>query len=243
MSHDDPSLPRYAAVKDHVRRRILSGEWPPDTKIPSENALGPALGVSRITVNRAFAELAQEGLLRKVQGVGTFVARARPRFGLMTIQDIAEEIAARGMAWGCRVLRLGMLPAPAEAAAALVMAPGAVVPHSAILHLGDGAAIQREERWLRPGYAPGYLERDYRAETTFAHLARAGMRRRWSSPSPTTPAGCAGLARLLAVPRDQPCLVILRTTFTDGQAMTFSRLVQPANRFEIAGRATLGALR
>jgi GntR family histidine utilization transcriptional repressor len=242
MSHDDPSLPRYAAVKDHVRRRILSGEWPPDTKIPSENALGPALGVSRITVNRAFAELAQEGLLRKVQGVGTFVARARPRFGLMTIQDIAEEIAARGMAWGCRVLRLGMLPAPAEAAAALVMAPGAVVPHSAILHLGDGAAIQREERWLRPGYAPGYLERDYRAETTFAHLARAGNATAMEQ-SITAILPDAGLARLLAVPRDQPCLVILRTTFTDGQAMTFSRLVQPANRFEIAGRATLGALR
>ncbi len=230
--------PRYAAVKDYVRRRILSGEWPPDTKIPSENALGPELGVSRITVNRAFAELAQEGLLRKVQGVGTFVARARPRFGLMTIHDIAEEIAARGMAWTCRVLRLGVMPAPAEAAAALLLPPGAPLPHSAILHLGDEAPIQQEERWLRPGYAPGYLERDYTTETTFAHLVRAGNATAMEQ-SITAILPDAGLAKLLAVPRNQPCLVIQRTTFTEGQAMTFSRLVQPANRFEIAGRARL----
>ena len=142
----EAAQPRYAAVKAHVRARITSGEWQPDTRIPSENALGPELGVSRITINRAFAELAREGLLRKVPGVGTFVARGKPRFGLMTIQDIAEEIAARGMVWSCRVLRLAALPASPEAAQALSLPAGSVVPHSVILHRGDGAPIQHESR-------------------------------------------------------------------------------------------------
>jgi GntR family histidine utilization transcriptional repressor len=234
--------PLYAVVKDHVTRRIQDGTWPPGTRIPSENALGPLLGVSRITINRAFAELARDGLLQKVTGVGTFVAppRAppRPRFGLVTIQDIAEEIAARGMAWTCRVLALGEAPLPADPAAALDLPTGLAVPHSAILHRGDGLPIQQELRWLRPGYAPGYLDQDYRTATTFAHLLRTGrameMEQAIGALLPD-----AALARLLRVPRGQPCLEIRRTTFTDGVPMTFSRLIQPANRFEIAGRAVL----
>jgi GntR family histidine utilization transcriptional repressor len=240
MSAADVAKPLYAVVKDHVSRRIENGTWPPGTRIPSENALGPLLGVSRITINRAFAELARAGLLRKVTGVGTFVASppAKPRFGPMTIHDIAGEITARGMAWTCRVLALAPAALPAEAATALDLPAGLVVPHSAILHLADGLPVQRELRWLRPGYAPGYLDQDFRTATTFAHLLRKGrateMEQAIGAIIPD-----AGLARLLQVPRRQPCLDISRTTFTDGVPMTFSHLVQPANRFEIAGRARL----
>ncbi|NKC32835.1 UTRA domain-containing protein [Falsiroseomonas selenitidurans] len=230
--------PLYAVVKAHVTQRIRDGSWPPGTRIPSENALGPQLGVSRITINRAFAELARDGVLDKVPGVGTFVARAKPRFGLMTIQDIAEEITARGMAWSSQVLALAELPAPAEAAAALGLKPGTAVPHSAVLHRGDAAPIQHEARWLRPGYSDGYLAQDYTRGTTFAHLVRTG-RAKEMEQSITAILPDAALARLLAVPRNQPCLVIRRVTFTDGVPMTLSRLVQPADRFEIAGRAVL----
>ena len=66
--------PLYEAVKDHVRARIESGEWAPDTRIPSENELGPMLGVSRSTVNRAFRELADEGRHREVMEL---LAKAR----------------------------------------------------------------------------------------------------------------------------------------------------------------------
>ncbi|WP_439595323.1 UTRA domain-containing protein [Falsiroseomonas sp.] len=233
--------PLYAVVKAHVMAHIRDGSWPPGTRIPSENALGPALGVSRITINRAFAELARDGVLHKVAGVGTFVARAKPRFGLVTIQDIAEEIAARGMAWSCQVLKLAEEALPAEAAAALGLPAGQPVPHSRILHRGDGAPIQLEARWLRPGYGAGYLTQDFTRATTFAHLVRTGrateMEQSISALLPD-----ATLARLLDLPRSQPCLVIRRTTFTEGVPMTFSRLVQPADRFEIAGRAALAPL-
>ncbi|MGX9966297.1 UTRA domain-containing protein [Roseomonas sp. F4] len=238
MSLPQAAKPLYAVVKDHVTTRIRDGSWPPGTRIPSENALGPELGVSRITINRAFAELARDGVLHKVAGVGTFVARPKPRFGLVTIEDIAEEITARGMAWSCRVLKLAPDPLPAEAAAALGLPPGQAVPHSAILHLGDGAPIQQESRWLRPNYSAGYLEQDFTRGTTFAHLVRTGQANEMEQAI-TAILPDAALARLLDVPRTQPCLVIRRITFTEGVAMTFSRLVQPADRFEIAGRAAL----
>ncbi|WP_458093660.1 UTRA domain-containing protein [Roseomonas sp. WA12] len=227
--------PRYVAVKDFVLSRIASGEWGVHARVPSENELGPMLGVSRITVNRAFAELAREGRLRKVPGVGTFVAEGKPRTGLTSIESIAEEIRGRGMEWSCEVLALGTASRTEEAADALGLPRGGRVVGSMILHLGDGLPIQLEERFIRPGYAPGYAEQDFSGRTSYDFLREVGevteMEQAVTAILPNAP-----VARLLAVgPRD-PCLVIRRRTFRRGEATTFSRLTQPASRFELSGR-------
>ena len=47
--------------------------------MPSEAELVAQFGVSRMTVNRALRELQAEGLVERVQGVGTFAAHAAPR--------------------------------------------------------------------------------------------------------------------------------------------------------------------
>jgi GntR family transcriptional repressor for pyruvate dehydrogenase complex len=56
-----------------LRDRILGGTWPPGGKIPSENALADALGVSRVSIREALHMLASLGLLESRQGGGTFV--------------------------------------------------------------------------------------------------------------------------------------------------------------------------
>lgn len=242
---DGPPRPLYEAVKDHVRARIASGDWAPHQRIPSENELGPMLGVSRITVNRAFADLAREGRLRKVPGVGTFVtnpwAEGKPRFGLTSIQSIAEEIAARGMTWSCAVQTLATASLDAEAAEALGLARGVRVAHSVVLHRGDGVPIQREERFIRPGYAAGYVEQDFSARTAYEFLREVGEVTEMEQ-SVTAILPDAALAKALAVTTRDPCLVIRRRTFRGADAgkpavaTTFSRLIQPASRFEMSGR-------
>ncbi|MCR0981678.1 UTRA domain-containing protein [Roseomonas populi] len=227
--------PRYEAVKDFVRDRIASGEWAVHARIPSENELGPMLGVSRITVNRAFAELAREGRLRKVPGVGTFVAEGKPRTGLSSIESIAEEIRGRGMEWTCAVLALGTASMTEEAADALGLPRGGRVPGSIVLHKGDGLPIQMEERFIRPGYAPGYEEQDFSARTTYEFLREVGeVEEMEQAVTAILPA--SSIARLLEVGQRDPCLVIRRRTFLRGEATTFSRLTQPASRFELSGR-------
>jgi len=230
--------PLYEAVKDHVRARIESGEWAPDTRIPSENELGPMLGVSRITVNRAFRELADEGRLRKVPGVGTFVAEGKPRFGLLTLESIAEQIGARGMRWDCTVRRLERIPAQAQVAALMDLPVGAAVFHSIVLHRADGLPIQIEERHVRPGHAPGYLEQDYGRITTFDYLRRASEVQEMEQ-SVTAMLPDRATARQLAVAPGEPCLLIRRRTFRDGLATTLSQLTQPASRFELSQRVRM----
>ena len=231
--------PRYAAVKDFVLSRIASGEWAANARIPSENELGPMLGVSRITVNRAFAELARDGRLRKVPGVGTFVAPLldgnKPRTGLTSIESIAEEIRGRGMEWSCEVLALGAATLTEEAADALGLPRGGRVPASIVLHKGDLLPIQLEERFLRPGYAPGYEAQDFSARTTYDFLREVGeVTEMEQAVTAILPAD--EVARVLEVGARDPCLVIRRRTFRRGEATTFSRLTQPASRFELSGR-------
>jgi GntR family transcriptional regulator, transcriptional repressor for pyruvate dehydrogenase complex len=68
---------RRSGVKTQVfaqlRDRITERTWPPGAKIPSENALALALGVSRVSIREALQMLASLGLLETRHGGGTYV--------------------------------------------------------------------------------------------------------------------------------------------------------------------------
>lgn len=62
-------------VYNQMMQQIVSAEWPQNSKIPSENELREALGVSRDTVRQAIKRLCALGLLVSEQGRGTFVQK------------------------------------------------------------------------------------------------------------------------------------------------------------------------
>ena len=106
----------YQQVKAHILEKIDSGEWPPDTKVPSENQLVKTLNVSRMTVNRAMRELSEDERLVRIQGVGTYVARPKPIVALYEIRNIAEEIREWGGNYSCTVILLAQEKAFSELA-------------------------------------------------------------------------------------------------------------------------------
>ncbi len=66
-------LPLYYQVAQHLRKQILGREIHLDEVIPSERELTNRYGVSRHTVRQAMDLLVSEGLVRRVQGVGSYV--------------------------------------------------------------------------------------------------------------------------------------------------------------------------
>ena len=62
-------------VFEQLRDRIIDRTWPPGAKIPSENALAEALGVSRVSIREALHMLVSLGLLETRQGGGTYVRK------------------------------------------------------------------------------------------------------------------------------------------------------------------------
>ncbi|MEU6116189.1 FCD domain-containing protein [Streptomyces sp. NPDC047117] len=79
--------PRRSALADQViaqlRAQITSGEWPVDSRIPTEPELVEQLGVARNTVREAVRALAHNGLLDIRQGSGTYVVATSELAGVM----------------------------------------------------------------------------------------------------------------------------------------------------------------
>ncbi len=73
--------PIYVQVKDWLRSRVAEGELKPGDAIPDQAVLGQALAVSDMTVRRALIELAEEGVLHRRRGKGTFVSQPAGRSG------------------------------------------------------------------------------------------------------------------------------------------------------------------
>lgn len=67
--------PAHAQIRRRVRELIRSGRLVEGHRLPAEPELADALGVSRMTANKAILSLVQEGLLTRERGRGTFVAR------------------------------------------------------------------------------------------------------------------------------------------------------------------------
>jgi GntR family transcriptional repressor for pyruvate dehydrogenase complex len=65
-------------VFDQIKNNIISGEWRPGDKIPSENELGNLFGVSRVSIRAALQKLCVLGLLTTRHGEGTFVSDLSP---------------------------------------------------------------------------------------------------------------------------------------------------------------------
>jgi GntR family transcriptional regulator len=92
---ESSSLPLYQQLQRALRQAIENGAIAPDDALPPERDLAEMLGVSRITVRKAIDELAEEGLLVRKQGSGTFVTnRVEKNFAKLT--SFSEDMRARG---------------------------------------------------------------------------------------------------------------------------------------------------
>lgn len=66
--------PLYQQIKSLITQSLMAGEWGPGEPIPSEIELASRFNVSQGTVRKAINELADQNLLIRHQGKGTFVA-------------------------------------------------------------------------------------------------------------------------------------------------------------------------
>ncbi len=230
-----PDTPLYRKVKAFVLDRIAAGDWSEGDQVPSENELTRELEVSRMTAHRALRELTAEGVLRRVQGIGTFVAAAKPQSALLEIRNIAEEIAARGHRHRAHVVHLRRERATREVARALEMPPGAAVFHSVIVHHENGLPVQVEDRHVNPAFARFYLRQNFTRATPYAYLTGLGpldaAEHVIEAVLPDPP-----LQRMLRIPAGEPCLLLTRRTWSNGLVVSRARLTHPGSRYRLAGQ-------
>ena len=70
-----PNMPKYRAIEESLRERVLSGEFAPGAQFPTEPELVSHYHASRATVRQAIRELVQSGLVEVRHPHGTFVRK------------------------------------------------------------------------------------------------------------------------------------------------------------------------
>jgi GntR family transcriptional regulator/MocR family aminotransferase len=67
------AIPIYQQIEEYVRQSILAGSLAPETRLPATRQLAQDLGISRVTVENAYAVLESDGLVSRRAGSGTYV--------------------------------------------------------------------------------------------------------------------------------------------------------------------------
>lgn len=231
------ATPRYRQLKEAIIADISAGRLQPRDRVPSENELVEAFGVSRMTANRALRELHDEGYVERVAGVGTFVADLKAASHVLEVRNIADEIARRGHRHSARVLKLTRQHARGEVARSLQVEAGSDVFHVLVVHAENDVPVQVEDRCVRADFAPAFLDQDFTATTPSAYLSsiaplqEAEQVVRAAMPN-------AAVREQLDMAGDEPCLVVVRRTWAHGRPVSVGRLHHPGSRFELTGHYT-----
>lgn len=227
-----PVQPLYRMIKDHILERIASGDWRPNQRIPSENEFVENFKISRMTANRALRELADAGYLQRIAGVGTFVADRRVHGHPMEIRNIADEIRERGDAYRAEVVDLLEVEADEDLAHRFKLRQASKLYRSVIVHYENDMPIQLEDRYVNPAIAPEYLSADFTAHTPNEILMQvAPLQQAEHVFRAVLP--CDLLRRHLGIPSDEPCLLILRRTWSGGVVASFAKLFHAGSRYEL----------
>ena len=136
----DPTDPRSPSrqIADALREKIVSGDYAPGAKLPSESELVQVHGTASQTVKQAIGLLKAEGLVIGKKGSGVYV-RVSPPITRMGMERFSRsqraagqaaqqaEAEASGLTWRQEVLELAEVPAPASVAKWFGIEPGAPV--------------------------------------------------------------------------------------------------------------------
>ena len=227
--------PLYEKVKHHITDGILSGSYRPGTKLPSENELVEKLSVSRMTVTRALRELTRDGIIFRMQGVGSFVAETGPNTSLSEVRDIRDIIAERGGHHSCEILAAEKVAANAHHAALLDLSENAPVLCLRIINFENGSPLQYERRYVRADFAPDLLNQNFAEQSLFKYLQNIApiseLEHMVEAALPDEEE-----ASLLRIDAGSPVLRVRRRTWVGTRTVTLSYFTHPGDRYRVAVR-------
>jgi GntR family phosphonate transport system transcriptional regulator len=132
----------WKQIADQISRLIASGEFDDTGMVPPEMALAEKFGVNRHTVRSAIASLAEEGLLKRVQGRGTLIEkREKLVFPISRRTRFSEGLGRQAAEMSINLIGSDEIEATPEIAAALRITESAPVLQLRTIGAADGQPV------------------------------------------------------------------------------------------------------
>lgn len=223
----------YQQIADSILEQIHSGELQPGARLPSEKELSESHQAGRNTIRHALSELAVEGYIESVQGVGTFVTETHFPKTVEFLYGFSQEMAQRGKSVGSQVLEARIIPADPALARILRIQLGAEVVFLNRLRLVDGKPAAIERAYLPHAFCHGILEHDFAVESLYDVLAsRYNMKPDHAEQEIGAEIATSQVAELMELSQPAAVLVIHRETRTaDGRVIEYVESEFRADRF------------
>ncbi len=171
MDNEKRANPLYQVVAETIRAQISSGELKSNDRLPSEYELSQIHSVGRNTVRRAISELAKDGVLKTIAGVGTFVSDPRLDKTAQHLYSFSSEMEIHGKRVTSRVLEAKLISADSFLARRLQIQLGAEVAFLYRVRLMDGEPTAIERSYLPHALCPGILEHDFSSTSLYETLS------------------------------------------------------------------------
>ncbi|HEY1604858.1 MAG TPA: GntR family transcriptional regulator [Allosphingosinicella sp.] len=236
--------PLYQQLHNALRQAIADKRLASDSPLPPERDIASALGVSRITVRKALDALAEEGLVRRRHGAGTFVApraeaRVEKSFSILT--SFSEDMESRGRSSRSTWLRRSAGTVTPEESMVLGLSPGSPVLRFHRIRHADDIAMALEYSSI-PGQ---YLESEMAVEASlYAALEKTGSRPVRALQRLRAVLFTAEQAELMGLEAGAPGLLIERRGFLpDGQAVEFTKSYYRGDSYDFVAELQMAATR
>ncbi len=155
----NPRLPLYHRIENDLKNKIFSGQYKTGDMLPSERELIEIYKVSRLTAREAVSRLANQGLVEKIQGKGTYVSTPQRESRMGSLFSGGEEILMRYYEITTKVLDLR------------IMVPDAIVSKNLNLQ-GEKEEVVYLERLRYANNNPVALIKSYLPHTSVPNLEK-----------------------------------------------------------------------
>jgi len=239
-------LPHYRRIELALRARLPA--LCPGERLPSDSDLCREFGVSRMTARNAMQRLADDGLVQRIPGRGSFVVEPPSHRYADRLMAFSHEMKRQGRTPSSRLVAREIRPSTIAEASALDLRPAEPVVLVRRLRLADDRPIAIETAILAQRTADVVMTADLETGSLHEALARAGLHLRRGKATITAEAATRGDAGLLGVSVGEPLLVERRVIAdAGGRPVEATESRYPGDRyaldvrFDVHGGARDGA--